>query len=89
MLKAIIVISQQERRKPMKKKKWLVIALTVAMVLAMMPMSALAITVDGGVVTEQELIDAISAGGEVKLGDDITLSNQSQQFKISGNSVTI
>ncbi len=89
MLKAIIVISQQERRKPMKKKKWLVIALTVAMVLAMMPMSAFAITVDGGVETEKELIDAISAGGEVKLGANITLSKQSQQFKISGNSVTI
>ena len=71
------------------KKKLVAIISVVAMLVTMIPTSAFAITVDGGVKTEQELIDAISDGGEVKLGADITLSEQSQQFKISGNSVTI
>ena len=73
----------------MKKKKWLATLLAMAVTLAMVPTAAFAITADGGVETEAELVEAINAGGDVKLGSDITITTASRQFKISGKTVTL
>lgn len=73
----------------MKKKKWLATLLAMAVTLAMVPTAAFAITADGGVETEAELVEAINAGGDVKLGNNITITTASRQFKISGKTVTL
>ena len=73
----------------MRKKKWLAVLLAVIMIVAMLPTSAFALTADGAVETEEELVAAMSAGGTVTLGSDITITQASQQFRISGQSVIL
>lgn len=73
----------------MKMKKWLAALFAVVVMLVMLPTAAFAMTADGGVETEDELVAAINAGGDVKLGASITITTASRQFKISGTTVTL
>ena len=57
----------------MRKKKWLAVLLAVTKIVAMLPTSAFALTADGAVETEDELVAAMSAGGTVTLGSNITI----------------
>lgn len=72
----------------MKMKKWLAALFAVVVTLVMLPTAAFAMTADGGVETEEELVAAINAGGDVKLGASITITTGKpsvQNFRNNGN----
>lgn len=70
-------------------KKGLALLVAALLVFALLPGAALAITEDGGVETVDELTSAINAGGNVKLGADIEITNENLGYKISGKSVVL
>lgn len=70
-------------------KRWLALLTAALLVFALLPGAALAITEDGGVETVDELTSAINAGGNVKLGTDIEITNENLGYKISGKSVVL
>ena len=53
------------------KKRFLTILLSIAMILMLTPMTAMALTEDGAVETADEFIAAVKSGGTVTLGDNI------------------
>lgn len=70
------------------KKRLLTILLSIAMILMLTPMTAMAATEDGAVETAEEFITAVNNGGTVTLANDITLS-ENQKFSVSGKKVVI
>lgn len=70
-------------------KKGLALLVAALLVFALLPGAALAITADGGVETVDELTSAINAGGNVKLGTNIEITNENLGYKISGKSVVL
>lgn len=70
-------------------KRWLALLTAALLVFALLPGAALAITADGGVETVDELTSAINAGGNVKLGTNIEITNENLGYKISGKSVVL
>lgn len=70
-------------------KKGLALLVAALLVFALLPGAALAITADGGVETVDELTSAITAGGNVKLGTNIEITNENLGYKISGKSVVL
>lgn len=70
-------------------KRWLALLVAALLVFALLPGAALAITADGGVETVDELTSAITAGGNVKLGTNIEITNENLGYKISGKSVVL
>ena len=70
-------------------KKGLALLVAALLVFALLPGAALAITADGGVETIDELTSAINAGGNVKLGTNIEITNENLGYKISGKSVVL
>lgn len=70
-------------------KKGLALLVAALLVFALLPGAALAITADGGVKTVDELTSAINAGGNVKLGTNIEITNENLGYKISGKSVVL
>lgn len=65
----------------MKMKKWLAALFAVVVMLVMLPTAAFAMTADGGVETEGELVAAINAGGDVSLGLALQLRRQAVSSK--------
>lgn len=76
-------------RKRIVSKKGLALLVAALLVFALLPGAALAITADGGVETVDELTSAINAGGNVKLGTNIEITNENLGYKISGKSVVL
>lgn len=70
-------------------KKGLALLVAALLVFALLPGAALAKTADGGVETVDELTSAINAGGNVKLGTNIEITNENLGYKISGKSVVL
>lgn len=75
--------------KRIASKKGLALLVAALLVFALLPGAALAKTADGGVETVDELTSAINAGGNVKLGTNIEITNENLGYKISGKSVVL